>query len=216
MVARLRSNAIGETNALHATIDSVEGEYDENSIFVLCSDYVCYFMLPEVVHSLLDLYSAASNTLSSNALSSSATPISPATPASPAEPIGSEQGMDGRTSNSSAGRKLATHVYSPSPFGLLFWISDILSPGAPIVGTDIVADLTQIKIYLRQEEEKRRTSAQRAEQPSAAAMLVRPFDKGGVIGDIEQLLPADVVQLTEAWQERGQEKQYASLQRFLF
>jgi CTD kinase subunit beta len=171
----------------------------------------------EVVHALLDLYSIAAPTLNSGILSSSATPLSPATPASPAETAIVEHGNNDPSSTNN--RKLPSHISSPPPFGILFWLSYILGGIAPIMPSEIIADLTQIKIDLRQNEDqrKRNITEQDTNPPlTETSLLVRPFDKGGVLGDIEQGNPESIEVLTASWQERDQDKQYASLQRFLF
>ncbi|PWN35345.1 uncharacterized protein FA14DRAFT_171999 [Meira miltonrushii] len=168
----------------------------------------------EVVHALLDLYSLAAPTLNSGILSSSATPLSPATPASPAEPAIAEH-----NNNETNNRKLPSHISSPPPFGILFWLSYILGGIAPVVPSEIIADLTQIKIDLRQNEDQRKRNATEQDtnpRLAEASLLVRAFDKGGVLGDIEQGNPDSIDVLTASWQARDQDKQYASLQRFLF
>lgn len=75
-----------------------------------------------------------------------------------------------------------------------------------------------MKIQLRQAEDLRRhhnhlTPAY--ERSQRGQMLQRCFDVGGIRGDTSQ--PAiDEQELLVEWEQRAQDRQYASLQRFLF
>lgn len=158
----------------------------------------------DVVHTLLDLYGAAIAALPSSSSSSSGiTPASPATPASPSEGLSTDSIFtDSRNPNAS--RKLAPHVFSPPPFGVLHWKTH----SAPCTTADMLNDLTQTKIALRKNEEKRDTQLYK-ERTS----IIRIFDKGGIRGDVDKSFDEDV---EISWRAREQEKQFQALQRFLF
>lgn len=210
----LRQRASKEDNIV---VDNL-AKFKSSSITSLTREFATTIdCVEEVVHALLDLYSITAPTLNSGILSSSATPLSPATPASPAESAMAEHGTN--EASSGTNRKLPNHISSPPPFGILFWLSHILGGIAPVVPSEIVADLTQIKIDLRQNEDQRKRNAneQDTNPPLArSSLLVRAFDKGGVLGDIEQGNPESIEALTASWQERDQDRQYVALQRFLF
>lgn len=214
--ALLRQRAIKEDTLAVNILD----KFKSQSIIQLTRQFSTSIdCVEEVVHALLDLYSIAAPTLNNGILSTSATPLSPATPASPAESANIEH-----DSNSGNNRKLPNHIFSPPPFGILFWLSHILGGMAPVIPSEIIADLTQIKIDLRHKEDHRKRANPEQDYQhsvtnpplSETSAFVRAFDKGGVLGDIEQGNPNSIEVLTASWQERDQDKQYASLQRFLF
>jgi CTD kinase subunit beta len=179
-----------------------------------CTTVEC---VEEVVHSLLDTYISAASTLHANSASASATPISPATPASPAEPAPMDTSGEGRPMANSMNsiRKIAPHVYSPPPFGVLACVND------GEVATELPADLTQIKIALRNKEDERKASqyTHGHDVPSfdlaTLAQTIRPFEIGGIRGDMRDG-QQDSDALVTAWATRAEDKQFASLQRYLF
>lgn len=155
------------------------------------------------MHSLLDLYGSAVAALPSSSSSTHITPISPATPASPSEALSTDSMLlDARNPNAS--RKLSSLVYSPPPFGVLFWCNY----ATRLTAADMLNELTQIKIALRRLEEERD-----GRETLEKAVLLRAFDIGGVKGDINREIDETVEM---AWLEREKEKQYSALQRYLF
>jgi hypothetical protein len=160
-------------------------------------------MMSDVVHMLLDLYGAAVAALPTSTSSTGITPISPATPASPSETLSTDTAlMEARNPNST--RKLPSHVYSPSPFGVLHWCNY----GVAVTTVDMLNELTQMKIALRRREEERDVQDRQVK-----ASLKRSFGAGGIKGDAEKEHDEEVEQ---AWQERAKDKQYSAIQRFLF
>ena len=101
-------------------------------------------------------------------------------------------------------RKLPAHVYSPPPFGVLYWCNH----GTLASSSDMLNELTQMKIGLRRNEEKRDN-----EEHKIKASLIRLFDKGGIKGDVENVYDAE---MDLRWQERANDSQFSALQRFLF
>jgi hypothetical protein len=164
----------------------------------------CSHFTQDVVHSLLDLYGSAIAALPTSSSSTHMTPISPATPASPSEALSSDAiFLDAR--NLSPNGKLSSLVYSPPPFGVLH----LCNHGCAVTTADMLNDLTQMKIALRQlEDERMMDKAHQGDTRPA-----RRFDTGGIRGDVEREADEDV---EAAWQERAGQKVYSALQRFLF
>lgn len=128
----------------------------------------------EVVHTLLDLYTTTAVTLPTVAggapSSTGITPISPATPASPSDAAtlaaaslldGPADSNSGRATPSSMKKHVSSQSYAPPPFGLVAYLAHLFpSPSAgslpPSSSSDVISELTQIKIRLRSLEDERR------------------------------------------------------------